>query len=47
VSFDRLAERLGLTPDILSSMLLSLELKGLVAPCNGGRYMRTNQGNAG
>ena len=47
VSFDRLTERLGLTPDILSSMLLSLELKGLVAPCNGGRYMRTNQGNAG
>jgi len=41
VSFDRLLERLGLTPDILSSMLLKLELKGRVAPCSGGQYQRT------
>lgn len=42
IGFDELAARLSLTPDILSSMLLSLELKGYVAPCNGGRYMQTN-----
>ncbi len=43
LSFDVLVERTGLTPDILSSMLLSLELKGYVVPCNGGRYMQTNK----
>ena len=47
IGFDQLAERVGLTPDILSSMLLSLELKGLVAPCNGGRYMRTDNRTGG
>ena len=40
VGFDKLLERLGLTPDILSSMLLNLELKGRVAPCSGGQYQR-------
>ena len=47
ISFDALAARLSLTPDILSSMLLSLELKGYVAPCNGGRYMQTNNRTGG
>ncbi len=42
IAFDQLAARLSLTPDILSSLLLSLELRGYVAPCNGGRYMRTS-----
>ncbi len=42
IGFDELAARLTLTPDILSSMLLSLELKGYVAPCSGGRYMQIN-----
>ena len=40
IGFETLAERTSLTPDILSSMLLSLELTGHVAPCNGGHYMR-------
>ncbi|MEX0431415.1 DNA-processing protein DprA [Spiribacter insolitus] len=40
IGFETLAERTSLTPDILSSMLLSLELMGHVAPCNGGHYMR-------
>ncbi len=47
ISFDALAARLSLTPDILSSMLLSLELKGYVAPCNGGRYMQINNRTGG
>ncbi len=47
ISFDRLAERVGLTADILSSMLLSLELKGYVTPCNGGRYMRADNRTGG
>ncbi|MDR9414064.1 MAG: DNA-processing protein DprA [Spiribacter sp.] len=47
VRFDWLAEQLALTPDILSSMLLSLELKGLVKPCHGGRYMRTDNRTGG
>ena len=40
IGFETLADRTSLTPDILSSMLLSLELMGHVAPCNGGHYMR-------
>ena len=40
IGFETLARRTSLTPDILSSMLLSLELMGHVAPCNGGHYMR-------
>jgi len=47
VRFDWLAEQLALTPDILSSMLLSLELKGFVTPCHGGRYMRTDNRTGG
>jgi len=37
---DTLVERSGLTADAVSSMLLALELKGLVLACAGGRYMR-------
>ncbi|MEX0387088.1 DNA-processing protein DprA [Spiribacter onubensis] len=40
IGFETLAGRTSLTPDILSSMLLTLELTGHVAPCNGGHYMR-------
>ena len=41
VSVDLLVERLGLTPEAVSSMLLILELKGSVAAVDGGRYQRT------
>ncbi|MEJ2630219.1 MAG: DNA-processing protein DprA [Acidihalobacter sp.] len=41
VSVDLLVERLGLTPEAVSSMLLILELKGSVATVDGGRYQRT------
>lgn len=37
---DTLLRRTGLTPDRLSSMLLILELRGLVTACPGGRYAR-------
>ncbi|MDN5870746.1 MAG: DNA-processing protein DprA [Nitrococcus sp.] len=37
---DVLLQRTGLTPDVLSSMLLQLELMGYVAVCPGGRYAR-------
>lgn len=37
---DVLHQRTGLTPDVLSSMLLQLELMGYVAVCPGGRYAR-------
>jgi DNA processing protein len=37
---DTLLQRTGLTPDKLSSMLLLLELRGLVVACPGGRYAR-------
>ncbi len=40
IGFDTLAERVGLTPDILSSMLLSLEMYGYVESSHGGRYTR-------
>jgi len=41
VAFDTLLQRTALTPDALSSMLLRLELKGLVTACHGGRYARS------
>lgn len=47
VSFDVLVKRLGLTPDRLSSMLLNLELLGLLIPTDGGRYERSNQRTGG
>ena len=41
VPVDLLVERTGLTPEAVSSMLLILELKGLVAAVDGGRYQQT------
>ncbi len=37
---DKFVERSGLTVDAVSSMLLLLELKGLVAAATGGFYSR-------
>ena len=37
-SVDQLVTRSGLTADVVSSILLQLELAALVAPCGGGRY---------
>lgn len=39
-SIDQLVERSGLTPETVSSMLLELELQGLVGAGAGGRYQR-------
>lgn len=41
ISIDRLVERCGLTPETVSSMLLSLELQGRVTSI-GGLYSRTD-----
>lgn len=41
LSVDQLVERCGLTPDIVSSMLLVLELHGYVSPVSGGLYTST------
>lgn len=40
VSIDALIERSGLTAEIVSSMLLQMELNGLVANCPGGKVQR-------
>lgn len=40
VSVDTLVERSGLTPHSISSMLVEMELLGVVAACAGGRFMR-------
>ena len=40
IEIDTLAEQSGLTVDIVSSMLLLLELEGQVASLSGGRYVR-------
>ena len=40
VHFDVVVERSGLTPDRVSSMLLALELRGLIAVGPGGMYQR-------
>lgn len=40
LALDTLVERSGLTPEAISSMLLILELRGLVATAAGGRYRR-------
>ncbi|MEY3220136.1 MAG: hypothetical protein RIT27_1493 [Pseudomonadota bacterium] len=40
LALDSLVERSGLTPEAISSMLLILELRGLVATVAGGRYLR-------
>ncbi len=42
-SVDALVERTGLTPDVVSSMLLMLELQGQVEAASGGRYSRVNK----
>lgn len=42
-SVDALVERTGLTPDGVSSMLLTLELQGHVEASPGGRYSRVNK----
>ena len=45
IQIDSLIERSGLTADIVSSMLLLLELQGQIESLAGGRYVRTgNQG---
>lgn len=41
-SLDTLVERSGLTPEVISSMLLEMELCGLVQPSPGGKYLRTH-----
>ena len=43
ISMDELIERSGLTADKVSSMLIALELKGLIA-AERGLYMRLNPG---
>lgn len=43
VTVDELVERVGLTAQVLSSMLLAMELQGLVEALPGGRYGRLNQ----
>ncbi|MBI5612270.1 MAG: DNA-protecting protein DprA [Gammaproteobacteria bacterium] len=40
VAPDTLVERTGLTAEAVSSMLLQMELRGLIAACPGGRYQR-------
>ena len=42
ISIDYLIEQTGLTADAVSSMLLILELKGLVKSCPGGFYTKFN-----
>jgi DNA processing protein len=41
-SIDQLVERSGLTASGVSSILLELELRGLVTPAVGGRYLRAH-----
>ncbi|MEJ2106005.1 MAG: DNA-processing protein DprA [Acidiferrobacteraceae bacterium] len=41
VDVDTVVERTGLTPEAISSMLLDMELRGLVESCADGRYQRT------
>lgn len=45
VSIDQLVERCGLTADAVSSILLLLELRGLVASQPGGTYSRLQRDN--
>ncbi len=40
VRVDRLIEGSGLTADVVSSMLLQMELQGLVMPSPGGKVQR-------
>ena len=43
VSIDTLIERCGLTADAVSSMLLQMELNGLVSNCPGGKVQRISR----
>ena len=43
VTIDALIERSGLTPDVVSSMLLQMELNGLVSSCPGGKVQRISR----
>jgi DNA processing protein len=45
-ALDELADRTGLAPAALSSMLLLLELEGVVAPAVNGRWQRLATGHA-
>ena len=47
VSVDRLVARSGLTPDAVSSMLLIMELRGLVESAPGGGYAKAPLGEKG
>ena len=40
IPIDQLVLRTGLTTEVVSSMLLMLELQGLVSSCGGGHYLR-------
>ncbi|MFQ5993498.1 MAG: DNA-processing protein DprA [Acidiferrobacterales bacterium] len=40
VTVDTLVERSGLTADYISSMLLEMELQGIIKSCPGGTYIR-------
>lgn len=40
VPIDQIVIQTGLTTDVVSSMLLMLELRGYIAACGGGRYKR-------
>jgi len=42
ISIDQLIEHTGLTADVVSSMLLTLELAGLITASPGGLYVRVN-----
>lgn len=46
VAIDQLVDRSGLTAEEVSSMLLLLELRGLVVAAPGGRYSRATKGPA-
>ena len=46
VPIDQLIQRTGLTADAVSSMLLMLELDGVISSAPGGRYCRTGHDSA-
>lgn len=44
ITVDRLVERSQLTADVVCSMLLEMELQGLIVPWSGGTYIRVRRG---
>ena len=44
ITIDSVVDRSGLTPEVISSMLLELELQGLVESRPGGKYLRAQHG---